>query len=341
MARQATKFEREGRPHINANAMKHRDLLTPGPVIGKLRMKASPYQELACGSSKRKADSVTVSSADSSDEAIKSSTNSDNGQPVKSLKVIHHHFSNGEPSEQSSRSQTPDSCDERRPIAEGPQTGPEKDGLRATPNHLLYKTSSGRWKSTKRQPRKCDRRLEVGERLRERVLRPGKYVNYNPDEQALEPISDNQAAAAIKTEDRPALDEGPPSDHLCTGIACEQSECVSRPGLQNLTSGLPSHDNQVYGIKADSFHASYKHPKDLQTSSRIPHNEPETTSNTAACDLGASSPPLYQTLLLSVREMAANLYPEARYQSEAPKTQDVQTVRASGKLTAKLIARVS
>jgi hypothetical protein len=335
MARRATTIEREGRPHINPNAMKHRDLLTPGPVVGKLRMKASPYQELACGSSKRKTDSVTVSSADSSDEAIKSSTNSDNGQPVKSLKVIHHHFSNGKPSEQSSRSQTPDSCDERRPISEGQQTGLEKDGLRATPNHLLYKISSGRWKSTKRQPRKCDRRLEDRERLRERlreqVLRPGKYVNYNPDEQALEPISDNQAAAAVKTENRLALDEGPPSDHLCTGIACEHSGCVSVPGLQNFTPGLPSHDSQVYGIKADSFHASYKYPKDLQTNSQIPHNEPEPTDNTAAGNLSASSPQLYQTWLLSIREMAVNLYPEVHHHSEAPQTEDVQTVVASGK----------
>lgn len=329
--------EKEGRPHFNPHTMQHRELLKPGPKAAKLRMKASPYQELACGSSKRKANSSAVgSSSDTTQEGVQASTKLGEVKPIKALKVIHHRFSNGEPGdEQFKGCHCRAISEEAGTIKEGLQNGGKNGSVRATPNHLMYKdTRSGRWRTTDRQPRQYNYHLgsDGGKQLSGRVLRPRTNPKYCPDEQAPDSTSDDETVTYVKNEDKHGSDKGLGSGHLCTGLACAYPGCYARPDFRSITPTSLSHDNQKKDFEANSFCGrSSSSGCHYLSNSEPAKNQHGSISPRAAIDLATKALQSHPNPPLSMREMAANLHPEVHYCSKDLKIEDDQAANVLGK----------
>lgn len=327
-------ISKEGRPHVNYDAMQHRELLTPGPAAAKLRIRPSAYQKLACGSSKRQAESATVdSSASSIHGGVQPSAKLDNIQPIKAVKVIHHRFSDAESvNERSGTSPEPEIGDEHRIISKDSKVAQEKEVLRATPDCFMHgETLSGKRESPKGQLRKYNFGACEGEPSSERVLRPhtkpvGRLVS-----QMLEAKSEEAQSGSSRAQDKDAADKGALSGHLCSGLACEYSGCDLRAELRELTSDLPSSHNQIsnngFNMSGGSSSLLYDH----LASNNAPNNNLHQSANPPPPgDLDASLVQSHQHPLMSMREMATTFYPKVDNHVQNPYHQHDPAARTSG-----------
>lgn len=177
MGHEKNTIAKEGRPHHNPNTMQHRELLAPGPATRELRIRASPYQELACGRPKRKARSSTKeSSSGSADEKDLQRTKQGNDQPIKALKVIHHRFSNGQPTNEHLRRVRNSYENDKSPrMGESSQSGEDVDSLQAGLDSSIYQgTFLGNWKC---QAHEHDLRHTDEEKVNHPVLGRCMYQN--------------------------------------------------------------------------------------------------------------------------------------------------------------------
>lgn len=310
----------EGRPNFNHKALQHRDLLTPGPVVTELRIKPSPFQELARRSSKRKADALTVdSSSESAQEGPQPSSQPGNFQPIKTLKVVHHRFSNGEsPIEELAASQKPRRSDDGTTTGLAPQSGEEDDRQRATPSHLMYQsTRTGKWRSTEQQPKKYHLGPGDGELFSARASRPRTDQNCHTDIETPTSASGDQVAARDKTDGEYASNETVSSSHLCTGLACEHPNCNMTIEQKDFTSGLLADYTLINGVQVDK-----PLPRDHTISVGVPDDQHALFNHRGSGEPDQNTLEWFQYQPLSVREMAMSLYPEIPDDNQAPKIED-------------------
>jgi hypothetical protein len=154
MGKQSTSIHKQERPNFDPDAMPHRDLLKSGPPpkqlkMKPLRMKASPFQALACKPSKRKLDTESPDSpsASSFDESQQDDT------PLLLdtdglIKIVQHHFSNGEsPAPSPTESQDASVDDDSHYVED--ETDSQDDTGPGKVDHLYYRTGTGRWRPSR------------------------------------------------------------------------------------------------------------------------------------------------------------------------------------------------
>jgi len=301
--RKTKEVQENGRASIDADAIQSPEPMKAGQKAANLRMRASPYQELACGRLKRKADCLTSdSSPDSTAGGVQSTL------PLKPLKVIQHQFTNGENIRIGRRGAT---SEEAETIGQDSQNFGDDEGVRATPKHLMYKdTRSGRWRTTARQPRKYDYHLGSGG-----GQRPRKKSRHSSEDQVSEFRSEYEAVLDDKNEDRRGRDEAGESHHLCIGIACENQGCHTRVEFQNtFSTSLANQHGKVnkgaHAVRRRSALAHvYQEHHEFLEEEEPSHTLGQPFSHPAAFGLAADSLQPHQTPLLSMREMIGSLHP--------------------------------
>jgi hypothetical protein len=334
MVRRKELYAREGRPHANSNDddVQHRELLTSGPAETELKIRASPYQHLACGSSKRKAESLAVDSSAESSEEVQQNANGESGPPVKALKMIHHRFSNGQPvNKKFSGFEKSNTGAKSTSSSQELQSGEENEALGSSPSQMMYQeTQSQKWTTKKRQPRKShigsDGRRQQGSHL---LMHQAKSTDY-ADSPTPEPTSEHQTVTCMVTEDGKASNEGVIPAHLCTGPACDHSGFDFTFEHRSLASASIANEPQLE-LETITFGRSFR------TNLGTPNNHSEFTNIFAPGNLKTTTSHLHQPLLMSIREMAANHQPELHFQSQFHISEAVEAENVDGKTNPVLI----
>ncbi len=337
-------LEGAGRPHVNPNAIPHRELMKPGPKVKKLRIRFSPYQELARVPSKRKrtTNSSTIDpSLYSTQEGDQLSAQTEEVQPSKDLKVVQHHFSNGGPvGEQSNRFREDFVNEEPTRVDENLPNGGDKGGVGADSTHLTQRARSARrWKPARRlyREKECTYPYESkgGEQSNNRVLRPRKTPNYYPDDESSDYTSDEQTTVAVDDADKQAFsNKGVYSDHLCAGLACKYSGCHAKLELQNVTSGSTPLENQNKGAGDDRVCGNWLPGYGYLTEFEITNNDQHgSMDHQQAADQAGGALKWQQTSPMSMREMITGICEDVNNLAEAPEIDDRQAFNTAGQTT--------
>jgi hypothetical protein len=319
-------IERSG---LNADDLQNPELVEAGQSAGNLRIRASPYQELVCGRLKRKADcSATDSSSGSTAGGVQATIELRKDKPIKPLRVIQHHFSNGERMRTGRRGGA--TSEDAETIDQDSQNDGNDEGVRATPKDLMYKdTRSGKWRTTARQPRQYDYRLGSGGRQG-----PCNKSRHTSEGHTSDFRSADQTVFRNK-EDRRGQGEGEESHHLCIGIACKNPGCQTKLEFRNTSSTSFTIQHRKENKGATAFrrrsalayecHEYHEFIGDDEAS----HNLGQPFSHPPASGTGADSLQPHQTPLLSMREMIGSLHPGVHdfgvdVESEGPPTGTAQ-----------------
>jgi hypothetical protein len=321
--------EENERSGLNADDLQNPELVEAGQPAGNLRIRASPYQELACGRLKRKGGCLaTDSSSDSTAGGVQATLELRKDKPIKPLRVIQHHFSNGERMRTGRRGAT---SEDAETIDQESQNVGNDEGVRATPKDLMYKdTRSGKWRTTARQPRQYDYRPGSGG-----GQRPGNKSRHTSEGHTSDFRSQDQTVFHNKKEDRRGRGEGEESHHLCIGFACKNPGCQTKLEFRNTSSTSLTIQHRKANKEATAFrrrsalayecHEYHEFIGDDEAS----HNLGQTFSHPPADGTGAGSLQPHQTPLLSMREMIGSLHPGVHnlgvdVESEGPPTGTAQ-----------------
>jgi hypothetical protein len=293
-------------------------------------MKASPYQELACVPSKRKADSATVDSSTSAHAESQQLTDEKPLQPIKALKVIHHRFSNGDLGE----IQSSGTSDETETSDEGFQPSEDKDRGRATPRHLMCKTGAGQWRFTRNQLRKYDVEINQDDKSidHDHALRPRTKLKYYPDPQASNSTAEEQASGSYNSEakgdpkapfkigEKHRFDKQALSDHhVPTVSASEHLGLNLDPELGGFVSGSLPNDSHTNDFGANHFRQKPSLPYEHMTDDDFANTIQQESAKNPVSDFSIrSSTHLHQPPLVSMRDMLVDLYPKPKPPVKAP-----------------------
>ncbi|ERF74120.1 hypothetical protein EPUS_06389 [Endocarpon pusillum Z07020] len=334
-------LEGAARPHFNPNTLSHRELLKPGPKVQKLRIRFSPYQELARVSLKRKRtanSSPAYPSLYSTQEGDQLSAQTEETQPTKKLKVIQHHFSKGEPvEEQFNTFQENFVNEETIAVDDGMPNGKDKGGLRANSTHQTYQARSGRRKPARRlyREKECTYPYESngGEQLSGRVLRPRTKPKYYPDDEASDCTSDEHTAATVNTVDNQASNEseGVYSHQLYTGLACEYSGCHAKADSLNVASVSVPGDSENKNVGVDTVCRNWSLGCDYPTGFEITNSDQQASMNhQVTVDQARAAFEWQQTPLMNIREMITGICQDIDNLAEGPEIAGCEVVNDTG-----------
>ncbi len=336
-------LEEAGRPHVNPNAIPHRELLKPGPEIKKLRIRFSPYQELARVPTKRKrttSSSIVDPSLCSTQERDQLSAQTEEVQPSNDLKVVQHHFSNGGPFEEQSNKFQEGFVNEEPPrFDEKLLNGGDKGDVRADSTHLTQQTRSGRRKSARRLHRQKEcthpNQPKGGEQSSGRVLRPRTKRSHYIDDDESECTSDEQTTVAVDATNKQAFsNKGVYPDHLCAGLACQYTGCHAKLELQNVSLGSCPDDNQSKNAGVDAVRENwlqgYGYPTEFEITNNGRHglmNHQQAAGQARGALEWQHNPPM------SVREMITGICEDVDKFAGAPEVDDRPAFQTAGQIS--------